>query len=283
LQLRLFLLMLLFLVLPFTTYAEIIEDLTNDYTITIDLTKNKKKDATSDKKDQTDDEKKGDKDQTDDIKEKKYIFGNKWYSRQNFYIMNSCEMGLSGTKDFISESFLFKYRFRSKNNHAFAIRLFHHGFAPGVFSGNFTYFNFAVMGGFEYLYKIFSATEGFFLWSDLGGTNKGVATGLGIGLGDRNKNGVELYINYMHNLAVISRLDFYFLFADIFVLRGKLGIDLKFTEGMSDIDIFTFLNGLYIGVFVKQIFRIELGGGFTVNQYGYFSGFGGAILIFNIY
>ncbi len=275
-------LLVLFLLIPSLHINSLeFDDLTNDYTATIDFTGSHRKDNTSDRTDATDDKNKKE-DQTGD-RNSKTFFGNYWYSRQNIYFMHSTEMGVSGTKDFIEENFLFKYRFRSKNRNAFAIRLFHYGFAPGVFSSNFTFFNFAVLGGFEYLYKIFGPTSGLFAWADIGGTNKNFAINIGIGLGDRNRDGVEFNILYMHNLGIQSRLDFYFLFWDVFTLRGKLGIDVKFTDGMEDIDIFTLLNGLYLGFFINHVFRLEFGGGFTVNQYGFFSGFGGADLIINIF
>jgi hypothetical protein len=45
-----------------------------------------------------------------------------------------------------------------------------------------------------------------------------------------------------------------------------------------DIRLFTFLNGVYLGFSIKNYFRFELGGGFTVNDNNIFNGFGSAVI-----
>ncbi|MCK4796601.1 MAG: hypothetical protein KAT05_04425 [Spirochaetes bacterium] len=247
---------LIFLILPNLLYSTILSDLTKDHTITIKIYN---KDLT--------------RDATEDI-----TFGNKWYSRQNIFICQTLEMGISGTKDYLSEQFFIKYRFRSKNKHAFAIRLSHIGYAPGLFSNNFTFYNFGIFAGFEYFFKVFSSTEGFFVWTDIGGCNEGFAFDLGLGIGSRVKNGFELWLAYLHNVGIFSRLEFYFLIFNILTLRGKMGLDIKYYN--LNMEIFTFIGGFYVGVFIKNTFRIELGGGFTLNDYSYFRGFGGINIAF---
>ena len=207
-------------------------------------------------------------DQTDD----KRIIGNKWYSNHTFYSLHNFEFGVSGSKDFFTEYLLSSYKFKSRNRHAFSIRAYHIGFAPGIFSNNMKSFNFAVMGGFEYLYKIFSKDEGIFMFFDIGGCNNGFALNTGVGVGSRTKNGFEINFSFLQNVMFFSRIDFYFLVFDFLILKGKLGFDLKYYN--LNIEMFTFLAGAFIGFSVKEYFRIELGGGLTVNDYAYYSGFG---------
>lgn len=216
---------------------------------------------------------------SDETSDNKSI-GNKWYSKHSFYIQHTFEFGVSGSKDYFTEYFLFCYNFKSKSRHAFSIRGLHIGYAPGIFSNNLDYFNFAVMAGFEYFYKIFSNTEGLFLFTDLGGCNNGFAVNTGIGIGSRTRNGFELSLAFLQNTLLFSRLDFYFLLFKFFVLRGKIGFDLKYHD--TAIELFTFIVGLYVGFSVKEYFRIDLGGGLTANDYAYYSGFGSFSISFKV-
>jgi hypothetical protein len=203
-------------------------------------------------------------------------FGNKWFSNHNFFIQNTLEMGMSGSKDILSENMLFSYRFLSKNRHAFSIRNYHIGYAPGIFTNNFTYFNFGVLAGFEYMFKIFSNTEGVFFYTDIGGCQNGIAVNAGFGLGSRVKDGIDINFTYLQNVGFFSRLDFNFLIVKYLILHGKFGIDLKYSDNV--IDIFTFFTGAYIGFSINNYFRLELGGGLTINDYAKYSGFGGIII-----
>ncbi len=207
--------------------------------------------------------------------------GNRWYSSQTFFVTHTLETGMSGSKDFLTEYFLFSYSFKSKNRHTFTIRNYHIGYAPGLFTANLHFFNFAFMVGFEYLYKIFSSTEGLFLFTDIGGSNGGVAINSGVGVGSRTKTGFEINFTFLQNILFLSRIEFYFLVFNFLVLRGKMGFDLKYRN--TDIEIFTFLIGGYIGFSVRQYFKIEIGGGVTVNDYAYYSGFGSVIIGINIF
>ncbi|HPO48865.1 MAG TPA: hypothetical protein PLO89_00930 [Spirochaetota bacterium] len=215
-----------------------------------------------------------------DESEDKREIGSKFYSGNSFYASHSFEFGVSGSKDFFTEYFLFSYRFKSRNKHSFTIRTYHIGYAPGIFSNNFSNFNFAVMGGFEYLFKIFSKDEGLFLFFDAGGCNNGFAFNAGIGIGSRVRNGFEINFCFLQNVMFFSRLDFYFLVFDFLILKGKLGFDLKYYN--YNIELFTFLVGMFIGFSVKEYFRIELGGGLTINDYAYYSGFGSFSLVVKV-
>ncbi len=215
-------------------------------------------------------------DETSDKIEKKK-FGNPIYSKQNFYIKTEFEMGVVGVSDFITENALFQYRFLSKNKHAFSIRVNHIGFTSGALSNNPHIFSFAVMGGFEYMFKVFSNTSGLFLYIDVGGSNSGVAFNTGIGLGSRVADSIELNFSYLHDNLITSRLEFQFLLVKYLILKGKFGISYKYTYPNNE--IFVFLGGLYIGFSVKNYFRLEVGGGFTLNDYSYISGFGGASIV----
>ena len=257
-----FILIFIFSNLGCLLFPNLLDDFNQDNII--DLTK---KDLTSDnEKDPTSDE--------------NTALGNKWFSRNNIFLNQTADAGLSGSKDFFEESFLFSYRFRSKTRHAFSLRLFHLGYSPGIFSSNFTFYNFGIMAGFEYFYKLFDNLTGVFLWSDFGACNGGFTFSTGFGLGSRVKNGLELWGAYLHNTGIFSRLEFYFLVLKILTLRGKIGIDYKHTN--FNLEVFTFLGGFYIGFFIKNIFRIEAGGGFTINEFSYFSGFGGISISFNL-
>lgn len=208
------------------------------------------------------------------------VFGNKWYSRRNFLIINYLEMGQAGSIDYLTENLSLSFQFKSKTRHAFSIRFNHIGFVPGLFSGNFTFYNFGIFTGFEYFFKLFTEDSGFRTWIDLGGCQNGFAVTLGLGIGSKLKNGFDFWISYLLNTAFFSRLEFYFYIAEILTLKGRLGIDIKFTN--YNPDFFNFLNGFFIGIFIKEIFKLEIGGGFTFNEYGYFSGFGGINLTFQI-
>lgn len=240
--------------------ASILSDLTKDREITIQLIPDKpvQEEPTDDKP-----------------------FGNRWYSRKNLYIFQNVEMGMSGTKDFLSETFLIKYRFKSKNKHAFAMKFFHNGYSPGIFTNHFDFYNFSVLTGFEYLFKVFGPTSGIFVWSDIGGCNGGFAFDIGVGIGDRVKDGIELWISYLQGVGFFSRLDFYFLVIDVLIIRGRFGLDIK-QNGLS-IDVFNFLTGLYMGFSIRDTFRMEMGGGITINDYFAISGFGGIGISFNIF
>lgn len=239
-------------------FSDILSDISKDREISIKIKKDTTGDSTTDKT----------KDATTDFE-----FGNKWYSRQNIYIFHSLEIGLSGTKDYLTEYALFKYRFVSKNKHAFAMRFSHLGYSPGLFTINNKLFNFGFFGGFEYLLKILVILKEYTFGLKIGGCNKGIAFNAGIGIGNRLANGLEIGVFYFHNIGIFPRLDFYFLLIKALTLRGQLGIDYNYTNKTTD--IFTFFNGFYIGFSIKDIFRMEFGGGFTLNEYSYFSGYGG--------
>jgi len=211
----------------------------------------------------------------DETSDKKTI-GNKWFSPQSFFILHTAEAGVSGSKDYFTEYFSFIYTFKSKNRHSFSIRNYHIGYGPGLFSGNLKYFNFAFMVGFEYLYKIFGYDEGIFMFMDVGACNNGFAINTGLGIGSRSKNGFEFNISFLQNVMLFSRMDFYFLVFNFLTLRGKIRFDFKYNN--MNIEIFTFLFGGYFGFSVKEYFRIEFGGGLTVNDYAYYSGCGSIIL-----
>ena len=249
--------------ISFFIYPNILKESQEELLIEIDLTKKKdnSSDITKDKKKPEDEER---------------TIGNKWYSRNNLYINSAADIGFSGTKDYFSEESLFIFKFKSKIKHAFGLRFYHLGYAPGLFSGNFTFYNFSITAGFEYLLKIFSATEGFFVWSDFGGSNKGYSFDLGIGFGNRMRNGFEMDFKYLHNVGVFSKISFYFLFIDLLTLKGKIGIDYNFNE------VFTFLTGLSLGFQIKERFKIEFGGGITLNEYAVIRGFGTLALSLNL-
>jgi len=204
-------------------------------------------------------------------------FGNRFYSRHNFYIKTELEMGVVGTSDFITENVFFQYRLVSKNKHAFSVRVNHIGFTSGALSNNPHIFSFAIFGGFEYMFKIFSNTSGLFLYFDLGGSNKGIAFNTGVGLGSRLADAIELNFSYLHDNLITSRLDFQFLIVKYLILKGRFGISYKYTYPNDE--LFIFLGGLYIGFSIKGYFRLEAGGGFTLNEYSYASGFGGVSIV----
>lgn len=250
-------------------------DLNKEPTIYIDLSG--KNDSTDDvKNDTTDDVKDSYSDRTDDL-----FNINEWYTKGNAFIFQNAEYGISGEKDFFSERFLFKYRFKSKTRHAFSLRAYHLGYTIGIFNHTFNFFNFAFFIGYEYFYKIFSNLEGFFIWTDYGICNRGFAFNIGIGIGNRLKNGIELYFTYLHNVGFFSRMEFYFLMAKIFTIRGLFGLDIKHNDFIY-IEKYTFLTGSYIGFLFKNIFRFEIGGGIALDEFSNFGGFGGISIAFNI-
>ncbi|MBN2545340.1 MAG: hypothetical protein JXB50_06055 [Spirochaetes bacterium] len=246
---------------PFS--QNILKDLTEDHTITITILNNGK-DATSDVIDTSDD----------------LTFGNKWYSKNTFLIKNSTDTGFSGSKDYLNEYFLTKFKFKSRNKHAFSIKIDHIGFTKGLYSNNFEFYDFGIMGGFEYLYKIFNNISGIFFWTAIGACQKGPAFNLGIGIGSDSENSFQLNFSYLHNVLLLSKMEFYFLILKFITFKGKLGIIIHLND--FAIDFFNFFNGFYFGFFIKKVFKIELGGGFTFNDYGYFSGFGGIDLLIRI-
>ncbi|HOJ64071.1 MAG TPA: hypothetical protein PLE45_06590 [Spirochaetota bacterium] len=201
-----------------------------------------------------------------------YILGNKWYSKQIFYSRLYFESGFSGTKDYLNESFLFKYSFKSKNRHQFNIRFFHNGFSTGIYSNNFKFFNFSIKGGFEYLYKIFSNLSGIYLWLDVGGCNEGFSFNTGFGVGDRYKSFFQLEFNFLNNISIDTNMDFNFFLFNFFNIGGKVGILIGYRNLL--IDFFCFKNCITIGFTIKEIFNISIGGGFTINDYFFFNGVG---------
>ncbi len=203
--------------------------------------------------------------------------GNKWYSKQIFYSKLYFESGLSGTKDYLKENFLFRYSFKSKNRHQFCIRTFHNGFSTGIYSNNFVFYNFSILAGFEYLYKIFNNLSGIYLWLDAGGCNKGFSFNTGIGVGDQNKTFFQFELNFMQEVGIFLILSFNFFIFDFFNVGGKIGIDLGYEN--SIINFFAFKSGLFIGFTIKNVFKIEFGGGFTINDYFFFNGFGGVTIV----
>jgi hypothetical protein len=211
-----------------------------------------------------------------------YSIGNRWYLGRKVTVSHDLEMGVSGSKDFILQRFMLHYRFVSRDRHAFAIRTHHLGFAPGAFSGNLTFYNFSVMAGFEYLFKAFSNADGLYFWIDAGGSNGGFAFQVGAGLGSRFKDGIELSVAWLQDVGVFSNLDFFFLIQDAFVLRGKIGINAQMPVDMSRLDFFSFNGSLWVGGQFRKAFRLLVGGGFTVNEYSFFNGFGGFSVVFQV-
>ncbi len=258
-------------------YSNVFSDLNKEPTIYIDLSKNK--DATDDiKKDLTNDVIDSYSDTTDDIS-----IINEWYSKGNVFIKQSLKYGVSwDTSDFLSERFLFKYRFRSKIKHSFSLRFLHVGYTTGILNETFKFFNFGFFSGFEYFYKVFDNLTGFFIWTDFGICNRGFALDFGLGLGNRMKNGIELEFTYMHNVAFFSKLEFYFLILNFFTIRGMLGLDIKHDDFIY-IEKLTFLTGVNIGFLIKNIFRIEFGGGITLDKYSSVGGFGSVSITLNIF
>jgi len=172
-KLKFILVYIIFHTTAFSLFSQnILKDLTDDHTLTITIIKNNK-DSTSDINDATDD----------------LTLGNKWYSKKKFFINNSTDLGLSGSKEYLDEYFLFKFSLKSRSRHAFSIRTNHIGFTKGLFSGHFDFYDFGIMGGFEYLYKIFNNNSGVFIWTDIGACQKGPAFNLGIGVGSDSENG----------------------------------------------------------------------------------------------
>jgi hypothetical protein len=202
--------------------------------------------------------------------------GNQWYTPHTFYIQQGMELGVSGSKDFLSETFLFEYTVQSKIRHSFSIRNYHLGYTSGILTKSFDYFNFAVMAGFEYCFKAFDSKNGLFVFTDIGGCNQGFAINAGVGIGNRVLDGFEMNFMFLQNVGFFSRMDFYFLLFNVLILHGKTGIDMRYHE--TDILLFTFLSGFYIGFSIQNYFRFELGGGFTINDNNIFNGFGGAVI-----
>lgn len=212
---------------------------------------------------------------TDDIT--KNGLGNVWYQSRAFIIKNSIELGYSGSKDYLLENFTFKYRFASKIRHSFSIRATHIGFALGLLSKNFNFYEFGIGAGFEYLYKIFNNNSGIFLFTDTGGSYRGPYFTIGGGVGSQETTGFLISFSYLTGTALFSETDFYFLFLKTVSLRGKLGLDIYFKNGK--ITFFNFSNGFYIGFFIKNIFKLDLGGGFTFNEFGFLAGYGGSSIL----
>ena len=259
----------------FTLFSNDFLDLNKEPTISIDLSKGK--DTTSDiKEDTTDDVNDTYSDRTDDLFEI-----NEWYTKGNVFILQTGEYGISSNNDFLSENFLFKYRFKSKTRYAFSLRAYHIGYTIGLFNHTFKFFNFGFFVGYEYFYKIFSNLEGLFFWTDFGICNRGVAFNTGIGIGSRVKNGFELNFTYLHNVGFFNRLEFYFLLAKIFTIRGMLGLDIKHNDFIY-IEKYTFLTGSYIGFLIKNIFRFEIGGGIALDEFSNFGGFGSISIAINL-
>lgn len=256
-------------------------DLNKEPTIYIDLSD--KNDATDDatddvNKESEDEVKDSYSDSTDDIP-----VMNEWYSRANFFVLQTAKYGvLINKKDFLSENFLFKYRFKSKTKHAFALRVYHVGYTINLINGNFIFFNFGVFSGFEYLYKTFSNQGGIFIWTDFGACNRGPALNLGVGIGDRLKNGFELEFTYLHNVAFLTKLEFYFLVIKILTIRGIFGLDIIHND-FKYIEQFGVLIGSYFGFLIKNVFRVEIGGGVTLDEYSNFGGFGSISLAINLF
>ncbi len=216
----------------------------------------------------------------DDLSED-YSIGDKFYSRQNFYISSSFETGLSGTKDYLSEQALFIYKFRSPGKFQFGIRTNHVGFASGAYSGRNSGFNFLFAIGFEFLYKIFNNTDGLLLSTDMGWSNKGYAFFFSIGLGSRMRSYIELNFLFGVNLALTSNLNFSVIIYKILSLKGVIGVDITYKNNW-EIDVFLLKFGLFIPLTIREIFRIEIGGGLTLNDYYIPRGYGGITLFLSI-
>ena len=277
-----FLLLIILIILNnFNLKSLTFPDLNNEPTIHIDLSD--KKDATDDATDdinkETEDEYKDSYiDQSDDVPTL-----NEWYSKGNVFVMQSAKYGVLVNKnDFLSESFLFKYRFRSKSRHAFSLRVFHIGYTIDLLNGIFDFFNFGFFTGFEYLYKIFSNQSGIFVWTDFGACNRGPALNFGLGIGDRIKNGIEFEFTYLHNIAFLTKIEFYFLIIKVLTIRGILGVDIKHKD-FNYIEQYAFLTGAYIGFLIKNIFRVEFGGGVTLDEFSNFGGFGSISFALNFF
>lgn len=204
--------------------------------------------------------------------------GNRWFSSRKISFKNNIMIGYSGTKDFICENFTFKFSFPSKNRHLFLIRGLHLGFTKGLFSNNFKNYDFGIATGFEYLYKIFNYSSGFFVFSDIGGSNEGPFFSLGLGIGEHHIEGFDFSTYILVNSFLLSEVNLHLLFFNIFTISGKIGILLHFYK--INIDFFAFNNGISIGIFIKRKVKIEIGGGIIFNDFGYISGFGLNSLIF---
>ena len=137
------------------------------------------------------------------------------------------------------------------------------------------------MVGFEYMYKIFSHNEGIFFIIDIGGSNSGFALYSAIGVGNRLKTFIELNFTFFINSMILSSLVFNILIFDFFSIMGIIGIDATFKESRWISDIFSFKTGGFICFSVKSNFKIEIGGGITLNDYYALRGFGKLGLAFS--
>ena len=79
----------------------------------------------------------------------------------NFFVTHTLETGMSSSKDFLTEYFLFSYSFKSKNRHTFTIRNYHIGYAR-TFYCQFALFNFAFMVGLSIYIRFLNLQRDFF-------------------------------------------------------------------------------------------------------------------------
>ncbi len=209
----------------------------------------------------------------EDVTSDEKTFGNKWYSGQTFVLRTNIEMGASGVKDYLIENSLFSYRFKSRNQHAFTIRLNHFGVSTGCFSGKAKVFNFSVMLGFEYLYKIFSNESGIFVLSDFGGGASGFCMYAAFGLGSHAGTNFTIDFNYMMNKVIMSALTFTVEIVKFFAIKGLIGVDSTYIND-NRLDLFSFKAGAFFLFAARPIFACDFGGGITLNDYYAVSGFG---------
>lgn len=210
-----------------------------------------------------------------------YSIGDKFYSKQNFYVSTSFETGLSGTKDYLSEKALLIYKFRSRDKFQFGIRTNHVGLASGAYSGRNSGFNFLFTLGFEFLYKIFNNKDGLLLSTDMGWSNKGFVFFFSLGLGSRMRNYIELNVLFGANLTVMSNLNFSVIIYKILSLKGVIGLDIMYKNNW-EVEVFLLKFGLFAPLTIREIFRIEIGGGLTLNDYYIPRGYGGITLSLSI-
>ena len=208
------------------------------------------------------------------------IPGNPDYSRQNIFIFQQFRTGYYGAKDHLYEDFLAAYRFKSENTHAFSIMAYHIGFGAGLYSRNLDKFHAAGLLGFEYLYKVFNSQSGVFIFTDIGICNLGFALNTGAGIGDRYNNGFILQFTYLLHTNFFTVLDFHMVVLKYLALRIEMGFDLEFSD--TGILLFGFYNGIFPGIAINKTGKIELGGGFTMDDNYIFRWYAGANIVLYI-
>lgn len=199
------------------------------------------------------------------------IFGNPYYSKQNFSVSTVIEGGLYGTKDYFLESTHCSYTFLSKNRHSFQLRITEKGILPGVFSENLprTGVLLGISSGFEYTFKLFPPYGGISVFLESGYGTTGVYFSGGAGIGDRFSNGVFLIIEYLHNGYLLSDINFYFQILKYFALQGNLSVYMELTQSSTSSAMETPLvvkAGIFPGIHAGKFLRFNVGGGVSIND-----------------